>query len=128
AGTNIVFEVTERVAIENYDLFQREQNYFSSLGFGLAVDDIGAGYGSLEAIANLRPQFVKVDISIIRDIHKNPVKQELLKAISDISRKINAKVLVEGIEKQEELQVVREHNVDLAQGFLLGRPQPRLLP
>jgi len=126
-GENIVFEVTERVAIENYSLFQKEQNYFSDLGFGLAVDDIGSGYGSLEAIANLRPQYVKVDLSIIRDIHENPVKLELLKAIADISRKIGAKILVEGIEKREELEIVRQHGCDYGQGFLLGRPEPELL-
>lgn len=127
-GENIVFEVTERVAIENYSLFQKEQSYFSNLGFGLAVDDIGSGYGSLEAIANLRPQYVKVDLSIVRDIHENPVKLELLKAIADISRKIGAKVLVEGIEKKEELQVVRQQGCDYGQGFLLGRPEAQLLP
>jgi EAL domain-containing protein (putative c-di-GMP-specific phosphodiesterase class I) len=127
-GRNIVFEVTERVAIENYSLFQKEHNYFSNLGFELAVDDIGSGYGSLEAIANLRPQYVKVDLSIVRDIHENPVKLELLKAIADISRKIGAKVLVEGIEKKEELQVVRQQGCDYGQGFLLGRPEAQLLP
>lgn len=126
-GDNIVFEVTERVAIENYSMFQKEQNYFSSLGFGLAVDDIGSGYGSLEAIANLKPQYVKVDLSIIRDIHKNPVKQELLRAISDIGRKVNAKILVEGIEVQEELEVCQQHGCDYGQGFLLGRPSKDLL-
>lgn len=127
AGRNIVFEVTERFAIENYDLFQKEQNYFSNLGFGLAVDDIGSGYGSLEAIAHLRPQYVKVDLSIVRDIHLNPVKQELLKAVTDISRKIKAKILVEGIETREELKVCRDFGCDFGQGYLLGKPQKQLL-
>ncbi|PIR22303.1 MAG: hypothetical protein COV44_08795 [Deltaproteobacteria bacterium CG11_big_fil_rev_8_21_14_0_20_45_16] len=126
-GSNIVFEVTERVAIENYELFEKQHSYFNNLGFGLAVDDIGSGYGSLEAIAHLRPEFVKVDLCIIRDIHKNPVKQELLKAVADIGRKINAKILVEGIETKDELDIVREFKIDYAQGFLLGRPIPNLL-
>lgn len=126
-GSNIVFEVTERFAIENYDLFQKEQNYFSGRGFGLAVDDIGSGYGSLEAIAHLRPQYVKVDLSIVRDIHKNPVKQELLKAVTDISRKIKAKILVEGIETREELKVCRDFGCDFGQGYLLGKPHKDLL-
>ncbi len=126
-GENIVFEVTERFAIENYELFQKEQSYFSSRGFGLAVDDIGSGYGSLEAIAHLRPQYVKVDISIVSEIEKNPVKQELLKAIRDIARKINSKVLAEGIETKEELEVVRSFGCDYAQGYLLGRPWDKLL-
>ncbi|MGA0162747.1 MAG: EAL domain-containing protein [Bdellovibrionota bacterium] len=128
AGSNIVFEVTERVAIENYALFQKEHQYFSARGFGLAVDDIGSGYGSLEAIANLRPEFVKVDLCIIRNIHEHSVKQELLKAITDIARKINAKILVEGIEKREELEVVRSFDIDFGQGFYLGRPEADLLP
>lgn len=127
-GENIVFEVTERVAIENYGLFQKQHAYFSELGFGLAVDDIGSGYGSLEAIAHLKPEFVKVDICIIRNIDKNAVKQELLKAVADIGRKVGAKILVEGIETKEELAVVREFGCDYAQGFLLGRPEEDLLP
>lgn len=126
-GSNIVFEITERFAIENYALFQREQAYYSSLGFGLAVDDIGTGYGSLEAIANLKPEYVKVDISIVRDIHQSNVKQELLKAVTDIGRKVRAKILAEGIETKEELEVVRALGVDYAQGYKLARPAPQML-
>jgi EAL domain-containing protein (putative c-di-GMP-specific phosphodiesterase class I) len=128
SGRNIVFEITERFAIENYALFQREQAYYSNLGFGLAVDDIGTGYGSLEAIAHLRPEYVKVDLSIIREIHKNPVKQELLRAVVDIGKKIGAKILAEGVETQEELDVVRSFDVDFVQGYKLARPAPQLLP
>ncbi len=127
-GPNIVFEITERFAIENYALFQREQAYYSSLGFGLAVDDIGTGYGSLEAIANLKPEYVKVDISIVRDIHQSNVKQELMKAVIDIGRKVRAKILAEGIETQEELNVVRALGCDFGQGYRLARPSPSLLP
>ena len=127
-SSNIVFEITERFAIENYTIFQKEQAYYSNLGFSLAVDDIGTGYGSLEAIANLKPEFVKVDISIIRDIHESSVKQELLKAVADIGRKVNAKILAEGIEKQEELDIVCSMGVDYAQGYLLARPNASMLP
>jgi len=127
-GSNIVFEITERFAIENYALFQREQAYYSNLGFGLAVDDIGTGYGSLEAIANLKPEYVKVDISIIRGINESNVKQELLKAVMDIGRKVRAKILAEGIETQEELDVTRALGVDFAQGYRLAKPSPSLLP
>ncbi len=127
SGENIVFEITERVAIENYGIFQKEQEYYERLGFHLAVDDIGTGYGSLEAIANLRPKFVKIDISLIRDIDKSTVKQELLKAICDIGKKVNAQVLAEGIETQNELDAVRAMRVDYAQGYLLAKPAPDLL-
>ncbi len=125
-GQNVVFEITERFAIENYALFQKEQNYYSGLGFDIAVDDIGTGYGSLEAIANLKPQFVKVDISIVRGIHENPVKQELLKAIRDIGRKVNAKIIAEGVEKQSEFDFVKALDIDLVQGYLLARPSMAL--
>ncbi len=128
SSRNIVFEITERFAIENYSLFQRAQDYYSSLGFELAVDDIGTGYGSLEAIANLKPEFVKVDISIIKNIHQNKVKQELLRALCDIGKKVNAKIIAEGIELQEELDIVRSMNVDFGQGWRLARPHPQLLP
>lgn len=126
-GENVVFEITERFAIENYDLFQKEQAYYSELGFGLAVDDIGTGYGSLEAIANLKPEFVKVDISIIRQIHQSPVKQALLKAVIDIGRKVGGKIIAEGIETQEELDTVRALGVDYGQGYRLARPASALL-
>lgn len=126
-GENVVFEITERFAIENYDLFQKEQAYYADLGFGLAVDDIGTGYGSLEAIANLKPEYVKVDISIVRQIHQSPVKQALLKALLDIGRKVGSKIIAEGIETQEELDTVRGLGVDYGQGYRLARPASTLL-
>jgi len=127
-GSNIVFEITEQFAIENYEIFKEQQQYYTERGFELAVDDIGTGYGSLEAIANLKTNYVKIDLSIIRDIHKTPIKQELLKAITGIGRKAGAKIIAEGIETEDELRLLQELDIDFGQGFLFAKPAPHLLP
>lgn len=119
---NIVLEVTEREAIENYELFKEAVSYYSGLGFAIAVDDTGAGYSSLETVVELKPDFIKLDISIVRDIDKNILKQELIKAIMALSKEMNSTVIAEGVETEEELNTLREIGIDFGQGFLFARP------
>jgi EAL domain-containing protein (putative c-di-GMP-specific phosphodiesterase class I) len=119
---NIVLEITEREAIENYELFKEAVSYYSGLGFSIAVDDTGTGYSGLETLFELRPDFIKVDMSIVRDIDKNKVKQELAKALIALSKELNSTVIAEGIETEEELHALREIGVKIGQGFLFARP------
>jgi EAL domain-containing protein (putative c-di-GMP-specific phosphodiesterase class I) len=97
--------------------------HYSELGFSIAVDDTGAGYSSLEAIVELEPDFLKLDISMIRGIHEHLLKQELIKAIVSFSKNIDATIIAEGIETQEELTTLEDLGVPLGQGFLFGRPR-----
>lgn len=121
---NIVLEVTEREAIENYDLFKEAVQYYSDIGFAIAVDDTGAGYSSLETVVELKPQYIKLDISIVRGIDKNMLKQELIKAITVFSREMGSIVIAEGIETEEELKTLREIGINIGQGFLFAKPAP----
>lgn len=121
---NIVLEVTEREAIENYDLFKKAMRYYSDLGFAIAVDDTGAGYSSLETVVELKPQYVKLDTSIVRNIDSNILKQELIKAIMGLSKQMNSSVIAEGIETKEELETLKAIGIKLGQGFFFAKPAP----
>jgi EAL domain-containing protein (putative c-di-GMP-specific phosphodiesterase class I) len=121
---NVVLEVTEREAVEDYDLFKEAATYYSDIGFAIAVDDTGAGYSSLETVVELKPKYIKLDISIIREIDKNILKQELIKAIVGLSKKMHSIVIAEGIETEEELNTLKEIGINFGQGFLFGKPAP----
>jgi len=82
----IVIEITEKLVIENYNLFREAMAYFTDLGMSFAVDDVGAGYSGLESIARLKPHYLKIDISLVRDVHVSLVNREMVKAIIPITR------------------------------------------
>ena len=98
-------------------------NYFTSLGMSFAVDDVGSGYSGLETIARLRPSYLKVDASLVRNLHTSIMNREMLKAILTLGRSIGSKIIAEGIENASELSALREIGVDFGQGYYLGRPK-----
>jgi EAL domain-containing protein (putative c-di-GMP-specific phosphodiesterase class I) len=118
----IVIEITEKLVIENYSLFQDAMSYFTDLGMTLAVDDVGAGYSGLETIARLRPGYLKIDVALVRDVHTSLVNREMILAIMAMGAGIDAKVIAEGIQSDEELQMLSSMGVEYGQGFYLGRP------
>jgi len=118
----IVIEITERLVIENYSLFQDSMAYYTNLGIAFAIDDVGSGYSGLEAIAGLRPAYLKIDMSLIRDLHSSITKREMVQAIYAMGKGIEARVIAEGIQTEEELRVVESIGVELGQGYLFGRP------
>ncbi len=122
APEQLVFEVTERLAIENYALFVDAMQYFSDMRCLIAIDDMGAGYSGLEKIVHLRPNYVKLDMQLVRDIDTSFVKQQMLHAFRVMAEKIDARLIAEGVETREELETVREIGVDYVQGFLLAKP------
>jgi EAL domain-containing protein (putative c-di-GMP-specific phosphodiesterase class I) len=119
----IVIEVSEREAIDDYPAFRTALKHYSDLGFSIAVDDTGAGYSSLEAIVELQPHYMKLDISMVRNIHEHPLKQELIRAITAFSTKIDATIIAEGVETQEERETLVGLGVPLGQGYFFGRPR-----
>ena len=121
--TSIVLEITERREITDFEMFVKNINVLKNSGLKIAVDDAGAGYASLNSIAELRPDFLKFDMIMVRDIDKNLIKQDLCKTILDLSEKINALMIAEGIETQEEFETVKKIGVHLGQGYYLSRPQ-----
>jgi EAL domain-containing protein (putative c-di-GMP-specific phosphodiesterase class I) len=118
----IVIEITEHLVIENYALFRETMAYFTDLGMSFAVDDVGAGYSGLESIAKLKPSFLKIDTSLVRDVHVSHVNRAMVKAIIALGHGINARVIAEGIHNEEETQVLRAMGVDFGQGYHLAKP------
>lgn len=124
---NVVFEITERQAITDYASFCRAIEHYRRQGFLVAVDDAGAGYSSLQAISELRPDFVKLDMSLVRDLNSNPVRLAICEALIGLAERIHAKVIAEGIESGEELRTVASLGARYGQGYFLGRPM-RTIP
>jgi EAL domain-containing protein (putative c-di-GMP-specific phosphodiesterase class I) len=122
--SRIVLEVTERLAIENYNLFLEAMNYFTDIGFAVAVDDMGAGYSGLEKIVHLKPAYLKFDLLMVRDIDTSFVKREMLKAILSLANNVGADVVAEGIETAEERETLLELGITYGQGFLFARAKP----
>lgn len=123
APSRIVIEITEKLVIDNYGLFRETMAYFTDLGMSFAVDDVGAGYSGLESIARLKPTFLKIDISLVRDVHSSLVNREMVKAIVSLGTGIGATVIAEGIHSDEEVQALQAMGVDYGQGYYLARPE-----
>jgi EAL domain-containing protein (putative c-di-GMP-specific phosphodiesterase class I) len=124
APSRIVLEITEKLVIENYAVFRETMSYFTDLGMAFAVDDVGAGYSGLESIARLKPNYLKIDTGLVRDVHTSPVNEAIVKAIVSIGHGIGAEVIGEGIHTEDEMQALRAMGVDYGQGYYLARPDP----
>jgi EAL domain-containing protein (putative c-di-GMP-specific phosphodiesterase class I) len=122
APARIVIEITEKLVIDNYGLFRETMSYFTDLGMSFAVDDVGSGYSGLESIARMKPDFLKIDTALVRDVHSSPVNEAMVKAIVAIGHGIGASVIAEGIQSEEEAHALRAIGVDYGQGFHLARP------
>ncbi len=119
---NIVFEITERQSIDNYLSLNRTLEHYRNQGFLVAVDDAGSGFSSLQSIAELRPDFIKIDMSLVQGINTNPAKRALLEIMVSFAEKFNSFVIAEGIEDEEVLKTLIQIGVHFGQGYYLGRP------
>ncbi|MHB8809481.1 MAG: EAL domain-containing protein [Desulfobulbaceae bacterium] len=123
---NVIFEVSEKMAIDNYDLFRSALKNYSDIGIVHASDDIGTGHSDLERIMELKPAFMKIDLSFVKDIDRSYIKQEIVKAMVLLARSINSIVIAEGVETRAEFEMLKELNVPYGQGFLFARPEDNL--
>ncbi len=123
---DIVFEISEKETINNYKTFCSILKSYQFQGYKIAIDDVGAGYNGLNFLAQISPQFIKLDIGLVKDIDKNHMKKSIVRALISFAQTNNIKIIAEGIEKEEELIVLIELGIDYGQGFFLGRPQPAL--
>jgi EAL domain-containing protein (putative c-di-GMP-specific phosphodiesterase class I) len=118
---DVVVEITERLAVTSHDTFSGVLRSFKQRGFRVAVDDMGAGYASLQSLFSIEPEFLKFDVSLVRDIHKSSIKRSLLESLRTLADKIKARVIAEGIEVEEERATLISLGVELGQGFLFHR-------
>ncbi|MDQ3387935.1 MAG: EAL domain-containing protein [Gemmatimonadota bacterium] len=121
----IVLEITERTAITDYPTFQGYLKEFRDRGFRFAVDDAGSGYAGLGSIANLAPDFIKLDISLISNIDASFMKQNLVETMVQFANDHGIQVIAEGVEREEEYEAVKQIGVHFTQGFLFHEPSRR---
>jgi EAL domain-containing protein (putative c-di-GMP-specific phosphodiesterase class I) len=118
----VTLEITERSVIENLSLYREAMQQFTDLGFSFAIDDVGAGYSGLETVATLKPAYLKIDISLVREVHVRKVSQQVVKAIREMGEGLGATVVAEGVETADEADALRQIGVTWAQGYLFARP------
>ena len=120
----VVLEVTEHAPVEDYDRLQQALSWFRERGGRLAVDDAGAGFASLRHILALKPDVIKLDITLTRDIDKDHALRALARALISFAGDIGALIIAEGIETVEEIEALLDLGVRYGQGYRLGRPVP----
>ncbi|MDD3626049.1 MAG: EAL domain-containing protein [bacterium] len=119
---NIVLEITERSAIRNYEMFKNSLKFLRKMNFSIAIDDAGTGHASLQTITELAPDYIKFDMSLVKDIDKNLIKRNLLSTLTSFSKQINFIIIAEGIETKGEYQVLKDMGINFGQGFFFAKP------
>jgi EAL domain-containing protein (putative c-di-GMP-specific phosphodiesterase class I) len=121
-ANRVVFEITERASLEQVKGFEARATELRTLGYRLAIDDLGAGYAGLTSFAQLEPEVVKFDMSLVRGIDRSPVRQRLVKAMTAVFREMQTLVVAEGVETPAERDTLVDLGCDLLQGYLFARP------
>ena len=120
----VVLEITERAALDEIVDVPGKIARLREMGFRIAVDDLGAGYAGLTSFAQLEPDVVKLDMSLIRGIDQSPTKQKVVRSMTSLSREMGMLVVAEGVETRRECEALIDIGCDLLQGFLFARPSP----
>ncbi len=126
----VVLEITERSSLDEVKDARRRVAALREMGFRIAVDDLGAGYAGLSSFTLLEPEIVKLDMSLVRDIHVNQTKQKVVRSMTALSKDMGMTVVAEGVETREEAETLVSLGCDLLQGFLFakpGRPFPEVV-
>jgi EAL domain-containing protein (putative c-di-GMP-specific phosphodiesterase class I) len=118
----IILEITEQDHVENYDDFSHALVPLRLRGVKIAIDDAGSGYSSMRHILNIRPDFIKLDISLTRSIHTDRSRRALARALVEFGRETDCQIIAEGVETEDEMKILRDLGVHAAQGWLLSRP------
>ncbi|MGJ7911170.1 EAL domain-containing protein [Neobacillus sp. LXY-1] len=128
APQQVVFELTEKSAVTDFALFEKVLSHYRSQGYRIAIDDVGSGYNSLKTLVYLKPEFIKLDKSLIQNIDQNVEQQQLVKLIVEYAKQSSTEIIAEGIERTEDLAFIYEQGVHFGQGYALGRPHKEVRP
>jgi EAL domain-containing protein (putative c-di-GMP-specific phosphodiesterase class I) len=120
----IVLEITETGTVQDLDQMERCARRVRDLGLRLAVDDLGSGCDTLARLARLTPDFIKVDRSLVHDLHRRPYQAALLNALARFAERMRVGYIAEGIETLDELRAAVDADVPWGQGYLFGKPVP----
>lgn len=123
-ASKVVLEITERASLEQIDALQSKLFALRSMGFRLAVDDLGAGYAGLSTFAAVEPDFVKLDGSLVRGVTTNGKQQLVITSMIELARELGSHVIAEAIETEEERRVLSTLGIDWMQGYLFAKPGP----
>ncbi len=123
---SLILEVTETAAIANMDDAQRFVRTLQAMGCGFALDDFGVGFSSFSHLKYLPVDYLKIDGSFIRDLPRNPIDQQLVRAIVTVARALGKQTIAEFVNDDETIRLLTEYGVDFAQGYHIG--MPALLP
>lgn len=118
----LVIEVTEHTPIGDYEALLNVIQPLRNTGMRVAIDDAGAGYSSLRHVLMLRPDIIKLDVSLTRGVDSDPARRAMAAALSEFARRTGARAVAEGIETESELRTLRELGIDRGQGYFLGKP------
>lgn len=121
-SSRVVFEVVQSEQVNDMKHLVKVLAYYRENGFRVALDDLGAGYSSLKMLYHLKPDFIKIDAELIRGVHQDAYKANIAANLLDLAQKLNIKSIAEGVETRDELQWVKTHGADLAQGYLFAKP------
>ncbi|MBU3189500.1 EAL and GGDEF domain-containing protein [Clostridium bowmanii] len=124
---SLIFEITEKTSIDNYKNFNEVIDYYKNQGYKIAIDDVGTGYSGLTTIANTRPNYIKMDMSLITNVTRDNFKKAIIKSFVEFANTTNTKIIAEGIEDVCDLYTLIEIGVHYGQGFLINRPDDNLL-
>lgn len=118
----VVLELTERSALDGVSDVAGRIRDLRTMGYRIAVDDLGAGYAGLNTIAQLEPDVVKLDLSIVRDVDRSEVKRRLIGSMHGLCREMGIRAVCEGVETASERDTIHALGGDLQQGYLFARP------
>lgn len=123
---NIIFEITERNIIKDFEGFASTIDHYKGQEYKIAIDDAGAGYSGLNLISEIRPHFIKLDMKLIRGIDTDQLKVALVKGMVEVSKVSGISLIAEGIETLEELDTLIQLGVQYGQGYLIQRPDTNI--
>jgi diguanylate cyclase (GGDEF)-like protein len=121
----IIVELTEIHRTSDLDQLRPALMSLRELGASVAIDDLGQGFSSLWLWSELHPELVKVDMHFVQGVHRDPIKFQFLKSISQIAESCGSRLITEGIEDKADLLVLRDMGIALGQGFVIARPEPQ---
>jgi EAL domain-containing protein (putative c-di-GMP-specific phosphodiesterase class I) len=120
----VVLEITERATLDEVKDASCRMAELRKIGFRIAVDDLGAGYAGLASFAQIEPEIVKFDVSLVRGLDQSPTKTSLIRSMTTLFKQMGVQVIAEGVETVAERDALEQTGCDLLQGFLFARPGP----
>ncbi len=123
----VVFEVIETEKVQNVAHLSHIFKYYRENGVKVALDDVGSGYSTLLILSELKPDYIKIDMELVRNIDKDSAKKVIVKSLVEVAKDLAIQPLAEGIETREELEVISSMGINIVQGYFFGKPSPKPL-